>query len=689
MNNFKAWLKGVATHLNERVKLQREREVDLDRRSSGLDTRTDIGALETARIIGRSSTYIRLFPFRYVLKFLFKLGSYALPLALLPWPAKMLVNHVILAQPLPEVVNGAISGYPAYWVPVIEALYGSTPLELAFALATFGIVFVLTIGSYTTGFEDEVEANMAQGHDYATQVENMMHGGSSTASGLYGWIEFKINTRLTQALNHTLRSQLFSRLQALSITKHEEQRIGDSIYRVLYDAPQINEIFYEITHTPIMSTLLFIQALLTMLNAYPDNQIVAYVTIGVFPAWALSSAVFSKVVRRRGQAARAAGALTTATIEEGMDNVLAVQSLGGNREEKKRFGEDSKQSFYRHRMVSVLWIFIIQLQRVFGHLVFVWFSFFIISQVIAGDMTPGDHAAIFVYYGYMIGPAFALGWLWIRFQDNVAAMRRVFAIMDQEPEATTGSELLQIEKGVRLANVGLVYPDGRRALQNVSLEASIGQIVAFVGPTGSGKTSLAYLLPRYHVATEGQVLIDERNVMDCDVERLRDQITYVFQETQLFSYSIRDNIKFGKPDATQEEVEHVAQVAGIHDFIETLPEGYDTRLGNTNAKISVGQKQRISIARGLLRESKILILDEPTSALDPETEQYLVESLHEAAKSRLVIIIAHRLSTIAHADKIIFLDEGQVLEQGSHADLMAQEQGAYRRFVELQTTAAA
>lgn len=671
-----------------RKQTRREREAELDRRSSGLDTRTDIGEAETLRIIVRSAKYIALFPWRYITKFVLKLCSYAMPLALLPWPAKMLVDHVILAQPLPEMVDGKIAGYPGYWEPVITALYGASPIELAIALAAFGIIFVLTIGSYTTGFEDDVEANLAQGHDYATQVENKMHGGGSTAGGLYGWFEFKLNTRLTQALNHTLRSQLFDRIQALSITKLEEQRIGDSIYRVMYDTPQINEIFYEVTHTPLMSTVLFIQALLTMLSAYPDNLMVAYVTIAVFPAWGLSAALFSRIVRRRGQAARAAGAITTATIEEGMDNVLAVQSLGGNVKEKKRFGDDSKESFFRHRMVSVLWILIGQLSGVFGHVVFVWFSFYVISRVIAGDMTAGDHTAIFVFYGYMIGPAMALGWLWIRFQDNVAAMRRVFALLDLEPEAQLGNvPMEEVEQGVEFDSVGLIYPDGRRALSDISFKASIGEIVAFVGPTGAGKTSLAYLIPRYHVASEGIVRIDDVNINEFAVSSLRDQITYVFQETQLFSYSIRDNIRFGNPSAEQEEVEHVARVAGIHDFIMSLPEQYDTRLGNTNAKISVGQKQRISIARGLLRRSKILILDEPTSALDPETEQYLVSSLHEAAKDRLVIIIAHRLSTIAHADKIIYLDEGQILEQGTHDELVARDDSAYRRFVELQTTA--
>lgn len=666
----------------------REREAELDARSSGLDTRTDIDAVEAFAIVRRVANYIALFPGRYTTKFILKLGSYSLPLALLPWPAKVLVDHVILQKPLDEA-----SGYPTYIWPFINALQGSSTIELLLWLALVGITLVITIGSYTLGFEDEVEAGLAQGHDYATQVENQMHGGHSTASGIYGYIEFKLHMRLNQALNHTLRSSLFRRITSLSMTKLEDQRIGDSVYRVMYDTPQVNEIFYEITHTPIMATVLYIQAFLTLINAYPVEEYenineIAILTVAIFPTWVLLSSLFARVVRRRGQAARASGAITTATIEEGMDNVFAVQSLGGNEEEKDRFAKDSDESFLRYRAVTLMWILLGQISGLLGHLTGVAFHTYLVVQVIEDIFTPGDVAALMLYFGYLRGPAMALGWLWIRFQDNVAAMRRVFALMDVTPESDQGSTALPpIAEGVELKGAGLVYPDGRRALEDVNLTASIGEIVAFVGPTGAGKTSLAYLLPRYHVATEGEVLIDGLNVDMLTLDSMRSQITYVFQETQLFSESIHDNICYGKPDATQEEVEHVARVAGIHDFIESLPEGYDTMLGAVTAsKLSVGQKQRIAIARGLIRDSRILILDEPTSALDPETEEYLVQALHEAAKDRLVIIIAHRLSTIANADKIVFLDQGRVLEQGNHIELMEIPQGHYRRFVELQTT---
>ena len=658
----------------------------LDERTSGIDTRTEIGERDSLRIIGRSAGYIRFFFFRYMGKFALKLGAYVVQLGILPWPAKMMVDNVILGRPIEEAKN-----YPVYWQPVLDAMVGMSPFEVLVWLAVMGFTCVLLLGRFiTTGYNDDVEAGLAQGHDYATRTENTIHGGHSTFGGLWGYMEFKLNTRLSQALNHTLRGQLFSRIGALSMTQLEDQRIGDSVYRVMYDAPQVQEIFYEITHTPVMSTLLYLQAALTVLVTYPSVPEIFWITLAMFPIYAILSGLFSRIVRRRGQAARAAGALTTSTIEEGMDNVLAVQSLGGNAEEKGRFDKDSSESFKRFRGVALLWMIIPQVGDTINAIAQTAFFVFLIGLIIDGALTAGDFGAMFVFWGFLRGPAMALGIFWIRFQDNVAGMRRVFAMMDLPAEADLGRTTLPpVADGVAMRGAGLVYPDGRRALDNVDLDARVGEIIAFVGPTGAGKTSLAYLIPRYRTASEGAVYVDGHDVNDLTLESLRSQVTYVFQETQLFSDSIGDNIRYGKPEAAQEEVERVARTAGIHDFIAALPDGYDTKLGGAAAsKLSVGQKQRISIARGLLRDSRILILDEPTSALDPETERYLVQSLHEAAKDRLVIIIAHRLSTIAQANKIVFLDDGRVMEQGSHRELMAKADGHYRRFVELQTSAA-
>ena len=207
-----------------------------------------------------------------------------------------------------------------------------------------------------------------------------------------------------------------------------------------------------------------------------------------------------------------------------------------------------------------------------------------------------------------------------------------------------------------------------------------------VGPTGAGKTSLAYLIPRFLRPSSGEIFVDDYDLSKVKVESLRNQTSYVFQETQLFSESIAHNIRYGNNKATDQEIERAAQIAGAHDFISKLPDGYETNLGTITSKLSVGQKQRIAIARGLLRESQILILDEPTSALDPETESYLIDALHEAAKDKLVIIIAHRLSTIVHSDRIYFLEDGEIKESGSHSELMNLAEGQYKNYVAMQTS---
>ena len=662
----------------------RERERDLELRASLIDTHTTITFKESARIILRAAGYLRYFVWRSVAKLAMTWVGRALPIFVLTWFGKILIDHVVIGEPIENAEQ-----YPAYMTPVLDMLQGYSAFEILVFLAIVGIALMLLMGAYP-GYRDEVEAGLMEGRDYATSTENAMHGGHSSLGSFYGYVEFKLNMRLTQALNHTVRSHVFNRITGLSMTRLEDQRIGDSIYRVLYDTPQINEIFYQIVHTPVMTITLFVAAALTMLSAYPTVPELLWMTVVILPLWFVVSSLFAPMVRRRGQAARAAGALTTSTIEEGMDNVLAVQSLGGNKKERGRFGEDSKESFKRHRIQSLVWLVIFWVSGAFNQIIELFFFCYVLLMVIDGQLSVGDFGVLLGMIGQLRDRAQELAWIWIRFQDNVAAMRRVFAMMDLPPEDDLGRETLPpIREGVTMRGAGLVYPDGRRALEGVDLDAKVGEIVAFVGPTGAGKTSLAYLIPRFHEATQGEVRIDGRRVNDLTLDSLRDQVTYVFQETQLFRDSILDNIRYGKPDAHRSEVERVAKIAGIHDFIMSLPEGYQTELGTvTSSKISVGQKQRIAIARGLLRDSRILILDEPTSALDPETEEYLVQSLHEAAKDRLVIIIAHRLSTIANADKIVFLDDGRVVEQGGHAELLAKEGGRYREFVELQTTAA-
>lgn len=679
----------------------RQAEAQLDRSASALDVHTDIAFRETLRIFWRVATYFRLFKLRIAAKVGFVTVESLFRLMIVPWPAKVVVDHIILGQPIAEDA----AGFPGYLAPLVLLLDGRSAVEMMVWIIALGIGMVIVFGvtpnrgagrlpsgeatGSAAGASGAATSVLAQGHDTATQTENEANRAGSLMGGLLGILEFKANLRLTQSLNHVLRTQLAGHVQALPMTTLEDQRIGDSVYRVLYDTTSASLLLEGLAIGLYSGLLGVVTSLIIMHTNYGSSPEVILLAVLACPFTLLCVVPFARMARRRSQASRAAGASTTSNIEEGMSNVLAVQSLGGNKREGERFRHASEESFARFRREALVKL----LYQQFGTLAFMvsQIVFFVVMarHVIDGTFTAGDYFVL-AYYFFVLSATFAAwGYMYTEWQVNIAGMRRVFFLLDLRAEGTRrGRALPVIRQGVAMKGVGLTYPDGRRALTNIDLEARVGEIVALVGPTGAGKTSLAYLVPAFVQPTEGTVAIDGIDLKDASVESVRAQVSYVFQETQLFSDSIRDNIRYGNSGATEAHMERAARIAGAHDFIMALPAGYETRLGTVTSKLSVGQKQRIAIARGLLRRSRILILDEPTSALDPETEAHLIEALHEAAKDRVVIIIAHRLSTIAHADRIYFLQDGEIVESGSHAALMAKPDGHYQRYVQMQTSSA-
>ena len=311
----------------------------------------------------------------------------------------------------------------------------------------------------------------------------------------------------------------------------------------------------------------------------------------------------------------------------------------------------------------------------------------IIDLVIAGELSRGDFGLLVTYFFHILVSAQALGGLWFGLQGSAAGLHRVFFLMDMpgETDDPANTDLGPIRYGLEVDKVDYAYPDGTRALRGIQLHAKLGQMIAFVGPAGAGKTTLAYLLPRFVAPNRGQVRIDGKNIAEVTLDSLRSQIAFVFQETVLFDATVEENIRIGKPGASQADIRKAAQHAGAAEFIEKLPQGYQTPLGRGGGKLSVGQKQRLSLARALVRDARILILDEPTSALDPETETRFVATLRELSHERIVVVIAHRLSTVRTADEILFIDGGEIRERGSHADLLERPDGEYRRFVAMQS----
>ena len=657
----------------------------------------DINVGEAIRIIIRTGGYMRYLKARMAAKIGFITSENLIRLLILPWPMKIIIDHAILGEP----IDAEASGFPSYLAPMVLLLRGMSATEIMVWMLVLGVLTVVFMGmtlnrtaggteggafsSAATGAVRTASAELASGHDMATQTEQAVNLSASNMGGLLGLLEFKINLRLSQSLGHLLRTQLAQRILSLPMSKLDDQRIGDSTYRVIYDSTAAVWIFHEITLSLYSSLLLLGMAIGIMLTTYGNAPLVIVVGLAVAPMTFLLSIPAAPLVRRVSASSRTSGSETTSNIEEGMSNVLAIQSLGTSKQESRRFSDASTESFKRYRFLRLARA----LMGIGGMLAFLigQISFFVLmsGHVIEGTYTAGDYFVVLYYYFVISAVSFSFGFLYGDLQSHVAGMARVFHLLDTPAEKTgDGVNLAEIRRGLVMQDVGLTYSDGRNALRNINLKAHLGEIVALVGPTGAGKTTLAYLVPALLQATEGRVLIDGLDLKDVSVDSLRKQISYVFQETQLFSDSILENIRYGNKTASLEEVQAVARTAGAHDFIMELPEGYETNLGTVTSKLSVGQKQRISIARGLLRESKILILDEPTSALDPETEAYLVDALHEAAQEKLVIIIAHRLSTISHADNIYFLKAGEMIESGTHDELMSKPGGRYRQYVSLQ-----
>jgi len=639
--------------------------------------------LDTLRLLGRAVRYVAPFRGRFAAKAALLLAS-MLPLLMLPWPAKIVLDHVIEGIPIGDQARP----YPPALDALLAPLAGLGPFELLLVVVGVQIVAILLVGAAGSGASerDSADAYLSAGHDPSSRTENEANAGFSVASGVLGLLDLRFTIRLSQAVNHHYRSRLFERIQALPLVTFDDQRIGDAVFRILHDTPTLTSAVYRILFTPLAAGALALAVVAVLRSLFGDHPILWESAAGLVAVSFVVALPFAGALRRRSLAARGAGSEATTSLEEGLANVAAVQSLGAEAHARARFDEASWGSFRSHRRLLALGLGIFCVSvipglwligRVFTH---------VAGLVIDGELSRGDFMLLFTSYLVLAFSCVELGSIWLRVQESAAGLERVFFLMDQpgETEDPAAEPVPRLREEIRLENVHTAWPDGTPALRGVSLAVRVGEVTALVGPAGAGKTTIAYLLPRFLEPTRGRVTFDGKDVRGARRDALRAQTAFVFQETALFDATIAENLRVGDATASDAALEAAARAAGAHDFIAALPQGYATPLGRGGARLSVGQRQRLAIARALVRDPRILVLDEPTSALDSETEQRLLTSLREASRERAVLVIAHRLSTVRDADTIHFVEGGRILESGSHADLMARPNGAYRRFVSLQ-----
>lgn len=483
---------------------------------------------------------------------------------------------------------------------------------------------------------------------------------------------------------YDIRKKLYNHLQALSARFYANNQVGQVISRVINDVEQTKDFIL----TGLMNIWLdFITIIIALSIMFFLDVKLTLAALFIFPFYILTVYVFfgrlRKLTRERSQAL----AEVQGFLHERVQGISVVKSFAIEDNEAKNFDKKNTNFLTRalkHTRWNAYSFAAINTVTDIGPIIVIGVGAYL---AISGSITVGTLAAFVGYLELLFGPLRRLVASFTTLTQSFASMDRVFQLIDEDYDIKNGvgAQPIEIKQGrIDIDHVSFQYNDNEAPiLKDINLSIEKGETVAFVGMSGGGKSTLINLIPRFYDVTSGQILIDGHNIKDFLTGSLRNQIGLVQQDNILFSDTVKENILLGRPTATDEEVVEAAKMANAHDFIMNLPQGYDTEVGERGVKLSGGQKQRLSIARIFLNNPPILILDEATSALDLESESIIQEALDVLSKDRTTLIVAHRLSTITHADKIVVIENGHIVETGTHRELIA-KQGAYEHLYSIQ-----
>ena len=539
---------------------------------------------------------------------------------LAPWPMKMIVDSVLGDVPLPRWITASLPSISESKITILVAL----------ALA---IVLLKLLTSGATLWSSHIS----------------------------------INARHTIALQ--LKSELFQKLQQHSLRYHNDRRLGDLVYRVTNDVWGIDELIVTVLPL-VMATVTFLGMLAIM--AYL-NWSMAAVSLLILPLFYYTYVFYSNHFDRRVEEVQQLEGESMSVVQEVLSALPVVKAFTREEDEHTRFlnqGRMAKDARVRLTTHQTTYSLAVDLINTIGTSVVLGYGAY---QVLQNRLTLGELLIIIAYLSSVYAPLESIYTAVTYMYGYLAKLRRVFDVLDREPDIRDrlgARPLVDVRGKITFENVSFGYGNTRQALRNVKLEVFPGQVVGIVGSTGAGKTSLVSLVLRFFDPDEGRICVDDHDLRDVQIKSLRQAIGMVLQDPMLLSGSIRENIGYGKPNATTQEIIEAAKAANAHDFIMQFPDGYETNVGERGVKLSGGERQRISIARTILKNAPILILDEPTSAVDYKTEATILEALERLMEGRTVIIIAHRLSTLAAADKIVTLQAGRIIEVGTHQELL-------------------
>jgi ABC-type multidrug transport system fused ATPase/permease subunit len=504
---------------------------------------------------------------------------------------------------------------------------------------------------------------------------------------LFNSIRIRINNTFEQNVIYDMRRELYARLQRLPVGYFDQRASGDLMTRVLEDVNSVERVLIDGTEQGTVAVLSIVGVLIIL---FSTNPMLAWVAMVPLPFLAAGALLYTTTAHKRYRAQREASSAMNALLMDNLQGVRQIKAFARETHEDTRFGEradDLRKGTLGVMRVWAMYSPAMSFASALGTGLVLWFGG---AQVIHGGMQIGELVAFIIYLNLFYEPVSRLHGLNQMLQAARAAGERVFDIMDATEERDWqrkgGARLPNAVRGdVRYENVSFGYSSEKMILKNVSLHAEPGEMIALVGPTGAGKSTIVNLLPAFYELTSGQIFIDGIDIQNVTLSSLREHISIVSQEPFLFNGTVRENILYGRLDATEEELVAAARAANCHEFITRLADGYDSRVGERGVKLSVGEKQRVSIARALLKNAPILILDEATASVDTATERLIQEALERLMSGRTSFVIAHRLSTIRRASQILVVKHGEIVERGTHDELL-ELGGLYSKLAHIQNT---